>query len=459
MSSTQSLAPSELHDFGVKHVTKGVGRITEGIMKKGEGSYVVYDDGRRMLDFTCGIGVTNLGHAHPKISKAAADQCMELVHSQCSIALHEPYVRLIEKLLPVMPHPSLDSFFFWNSGSEAVEAAIKMARWFTGRQNIICMQGAYHGRTFGAMAVTKSKTVYSGGTHPLMPGVFSIPYPYWHQSNLAPSSPSNILTSHSLYQLDLVLSQQTSPADTAAIIVEPILGEGGYVPAPPEFLKGLREVCDKHGIMLIIDEVQSGFGRTGSYFAIEESGVKPDILVIAKGLGNGFPISGVISRRELTDKLAPGSMGGTYAGNAVSCAAAVAVQDAIKEEDIIQNVQTRSTELFSALNALRYDPTLAPHILDIRGRGLMVGVEFASPSYSTHDILSPASTGAHPEVQHPKNMASRIAKKCIEKGMLILTTSVYEVVRFIPPLNVTAEDMKKGCAIFGEAVRDVVREG
>ncbi|PPR02177.1 hypothetical protein CVT24_011365, partial [Panaeolus cyanescens] len=151
--------------------------------------------------------------------------------------------------------------------------------------------------------------------------------------------------------------------------------------------------------------------------------------------------------------------GGTYAGNAVSCAAAVAVQDALKEENILENVQARSTELFSALNALRYDPALSPHILDIRGRGLMVGVEFASPSYSAHDVLSPSSTGAHPEVQHPKNMASRVAKKCIEKGMLILTTSVYEVVRFIPPLNVTPEDMRKGCSIFGEAVREVVKEG
>jgi 4-aminobutyrate aminotransferase len=207
-----------------------------------------------------------------------------------------------------MPHPSLDSFFFWNSGSEAVEAAIKMARWFTKKQNIICMQGAYHGRTFGAMAVTKSKTIYSAGTHPLMPGVFSIPYPYWHQSNVPVITPAADLSAHSLYQLELLLAQQTAPADTAAIIIEPVLGEGGYVAAPIEFLQGVRKICDKHNIMLIIDEVQSGFGRAGAWFAIEESGVKPDILVMAKGLGNGFPISGVVSRKELTDKLKVGSM-------------------------------------------------------------------------------------------------------------------------------------------------------
>ncbi|KAF8885897.1 acetylornithine aminotransferase [Gymnopilus junonius] len=413
----------EFHAFGEKHITKGVGRITKGIITKGEGSYVTYDDDRKLLDFTSGIGVTSLGHVHPKVSKAAADQCMQIVHAQCSIAMNEPYVRLIERLLTVMPHPTLDSFFFWNSGSEAVEAAIKMARWFTGRQNIICMQGAYHGRTFGAMA----------------PGVFSIPYPYWRQFNLPTDTPGDVLAQEALYQLDLVLAQQTAPSDTAAIIVEPVLGEGGYVAAHPKFLQGLRKVCDKHGIMLIIDEVQCGYGRTGDWFAIQESGVAPDILVIAKGLGNGFPISGVVSRKELTDKLDPGSMGGTYAGNAVACAAAVAVNDAIKEENVLENVNRRSEQLFTALNALKADPDVKNCILDVRGRGLMVGVEFGKGD------------------GYPANLSSLVAKKCIEKGLLILTTSIYEVVRFIPPLNISEEDMKKGIDIFVESVKEVAK--
>jgi len=365
-----------------------------------------------------------------------------------------------------MPDPSLDSFFFWNSGSEAVEAAIRMARIFTHRQNIICMQGGYHGRTFGAVAVTKSKTIYSVGVAPLMPGVFSIPYPFWHSSNLPPTTLPQTLTANSLYQLELLLAQQTAPSDTAAIIVEPVLGEGGYVPAPPEFLQGLRKVCDEHGIMLIVYEVQSGFGRTGSYFAIEESGVRPDILVMAKGLGNGFPISGVVSRTELTDQLKPGSLGGTYAGNAVCCAAAVAVANVMKEENILENVQARSNELFSALNALKYDPNLRPHILDVRGRGLMVAVEFTSPSspgaeydHAVPHHISSNTTGSNGQITHPEQLASRVAKRCIEKGMLLLTTSMYEVVRFIPPLNISKQDLAKGCAIFGEAVREVVKEG
>ncbi|GBE81149.1 Acetylornithine aminotransferase, mitochondrial [Sparassis crispa] len=443
---------SSLVQFGQQYVTKGLARTVDAVITKGEGSYVTLEDGQMMLDFTSGIGVTSFGHCHPKISGAAAEQCMKLVHGQCSIAFHGPYLELIKKLLPMMPDPSLNSFFFWNSGSEAVEAAIKIARTVTGRQNIIAMQGGYHGRTFGAMAVTKSKTVYSEGVFPLMPGVYTLPYPFWHQLGLPPSTPGPQLAAYCLNQLNLLLAQQTAPRDTAAIIIEPILGEGGYVPAPPEFLQGLREVCDKEGILLIIDEVQCGYGRAGKNFAIEYSGVRPDIMIIAKGLANGFPLSGVISRKELTDKLKPGSMGGTYAGNAVACAAAVAVADVLKEEKVLENVSARSEELFFALNALRNNASLAPSILDVRGEGLMVAVEFASPTGS-----GPYDTFVNPAV--PKKLASRVAKRCVEKGLLILTTSVYEVIRFIPPLNISKEDLAKGCNIFAEAVEEVVKEG
>jgi len=313
------------------------------------------------------------------------------------------------------------------------------------------MQGAYHGRTFGAMAVTKSKTIYSKGVAPLMPGVFSIPFPFWHQLGQTPDLPESAQVAQCLYQLDLLLTQQTAPTDTAAIIIEPVLGEGGYVPAPTAFLEGLRAVCDKHGILLIIDEVQSGFSRTGKFFSIEYSGVRPDIMIMAKGLANGFPLSAVVSRKELTDQLTPGSVGGTYAGNAVSCAAACAVVDAMHEEDILSQVNARSTELFSALNAIK---TAHPaHVLDVRGRGLMVAIEFATPAGpSVHDPVAERDGVA-------AQMASRVAKKCIERGMLILTTSVYEVVRFIPPLNISAADLKKGADIFREAVEEVIREG
>ncbi|KAG6914996.1 hypothetical protein DXG01_014010 [Tephrocybe rancida] len=439
-----STSAETLIALGNKHVTNGLGRLTEGILSRGQGSYVEYEDGKKLLDFSSGIGVTSLGM---------------------------PYLELVERLLPVMPDASLDSFFFWNSGSEAVEAAIKIARASTGRQHIIAMQGppaeqcsseevnntfeigAFHGRTYGAMSVTSSKTIYSEGFFPIMPGTFTIPYPYWHQHGLPPSTPASTLVAQSLYQLELVLAQKSAPRDTAAIVVEPLLGEGGYVQAPPEFLQGLRAVCDKHGILLIVDEVQSGFARTGKYFNIEYSGVRPDIMVIAKGLANGFPLSGVISRRELTDNLKPGSLGGTYAGNAVSCAAAVAVADAFQEENIIANVNARSLELFAALKELRADPAVAPYILDVRGSGLMVAVEFTSPAGpgAGFDPVTKADS--------PKSLSSRIIKECAERGLLILNTSAYEVVRFIPPLNINQEDLKKGADIFAEAVKHVLKQG
>ncbi|KAF9026819.1 acetylornithine aminotransferase [Hymenopellis radicata] len=440
---------ASLQALGKAHVTKGLGRLTHGIMSKGSGSYLEFTDGRKVLDFSCGIGVTGLGHCHPKVSQAAADQCMNLVHGQCSIAFHAPYLRLIEKLLPVMPHPSLDSFFFWNSGSEAVECSMKMARIITGRPNIICMQGGYHGRTYGAMAVTTSKTIYFEGNGALMPGAFKTPFPYWHQMGLPPTTPAADLTQAALYQLRLLLAQQSAPKDTAALIIETVLGEGGYVPAPPEFLRGLRQICDEHGILLIIDEVQCGFGRTGTWWAIEESGVKPDILLSAKGLANGFPLSAVISRTELTDKLKPGMLGGTYAGNPVSCAAAVAVAEAMQEEKVLSNVEARSRELFSSLNSLAKDPAVSPYIVDVRGRGLMVGVEFASATFPV------TSANAPPPIA---KVASLVAQRCLEKGLLILTTSIYEVVRFIPTLNSTAEEIKEGCKIFADAVKEVIAE-
>jgi len=438
-------------EFGAQHTAKGVSRLVNAVIVQGEGSYVTLDDGRKMLDFTTGIGVTGLGHCHPVVSKAAADQCMNLVHGQCSIAFHQPGLKLIDALLSLMPDPSLDTFFFWNSGSEAVEASIKLARAATGRQNIISMQGGYHGRTFGAMGLTRSKTIYSEGVSPLMPGVYVTPFPYWHQLGLPNTASEDEVVRHSLHQFNLLLSQQTHPSETAAVLIEPVLGEGGYIAAPASYLRGLREVCDKHGILLIFDEVQCGFGRTGKYFACEYAGVRPDIMVMAKGLANGFPLSGIVSRKELMDKQKPGTMGGTYAGNAVACAAAVAVTRVIHDEKVLDNVNARSAELFAGIKTLHQNPKIAPYILDVRGKGLMVGVEFASPSASSWDVSVQAGA--------PKSIASRVAAKMLERGVLLLTTSIFEVVRFIPPLNISKDDMAKGVKAFQEALEEVVREG
>ena len=336
-----------------------------------------------------------------------------------------------------MPHPSLDTFFFWNSGSEAVEAAVKLARQATKKQNIVVMQGSYHGRTFGTMAMTRSKTVYGQNYGPLMPGVFAVPFPYCKQCSIATHSEGRFNYENCcmdpVLQLELLLKRETAPSDTAAIFIETVLGEGGYVPPPKGYLERVREICDKNGILMVIDEVQCGFGRTGKMFAIEHFGVRPDILVMAKGIANGFPLSGIVSRKELMDTQKPGSMGGTYAGNAVACAAAVAVAKAFREERILENVNARGAELRGVLDAAKEDPKTGKMIYDVRGLGLMLALE-CMPG---------------------KGYASKIQTKCMEKDMLLLTTSIYDTLRFIPPLNITKEDMARGCEIIKEAIEEV----
>ncbi|PWN46504.1 PLP-dependent transferase [Violaceomyces palustris] len=272
-----------------------------------------------------------------------------------------------------------------------------------------------------------------------MSGVFTTAFPYYSQFGLPVSTPTKDLVEQSLLQLRLVLQQQTAPSDTAAVLIEPVMGEGGYVPAPPEFLHGIRKICDENNLLLICDEVQSGFGRTGTMFAVEESGVRPDILIFAKGVANGFPLSGIASTRELMSKQKPGSMGGTYAGNAVSCAAGKAVIEVFKEERILDNVAVRSKQMFDFLEALR--STKAGSLIeDVRGRGLMVGVQFA------------AQEAGKPQI------APKVVQECLNRDMLLLSTSVFDVLRFIPPLNITEQEMDDALRIFKESLEAVAKE-
>jgi len=414
------------------HIARGVGRLTQYTFTEGKGSYLFTKEGKKFLDFTSGIGVTNLGHCHPAVTKRAQEQCGKITHLQVNIGYHEPYLQLIEKLIPKMPHKSLDTFFFWNSGSEAVEAAVKLARHATGRQNIVVMQGSYHGRTMGTMAMTRSKTIYGEGYGPLMPGVFATPFPYDTQCKLPEGTN---LTDFCIDQFEMLLQQQTAPRDTAAVIIEPVLGEGGYVAPPADFLPRMQKICNSHGILLILDEVQSGFGRTGKYFATSYFDVIPDIMVMAKGIANGFPLSGIVSRKELMDKQAPGSMGGTYAGNAVACAAGIACAEVMDDEKILENVQARSNEMFSMLKRLQQEAATSKYIKDVRGLGLMIGLEFKASA----------------------KIAGQVQAKCMEKGLLILTTSIFDTLRFIPPLTISQTEMAEGCAIIKQSIEEVCK--
>ncbi|TXT07260.1 hypothetical protein VHUM_03430 [Vanrija humicola] len=422
------------------------------VVVRGQGLEIETSDGDKILDFSSGIGVLSLGHCHPAVSQAVHAQVDTLTHLQCSIGFHKPYLQLIERLKSIMPDPSLDSFFFWNSGSEAIEAAIKIARKATGRPNVISMNGGYHGRTYGSGALSRSKNIYTVGAGALMPGSHATPFPYWHSMSLPITTSEDELVRIAIAQLDLLFRTQSAHKDTAAIFIEPVIGEGGYVPTPPAYLRHLRQVCDEHGILLIADEVQSGFGRTGKMFAIEHSGVRPDVVVFAKGVANGYPLSGVVAPRKVMETLDTGVLGGTYAGNAVACAAATAVVDVFNSQDVLGNVQARGKQLHDGLERIAQTDAGKKLIVERRGQNLMAAIEFRSADALTHHGL-PAGTAV------PSSIARRVQEKCLDAGLLLLTTSTFEVIRFIPSLTVSEAQVDQALQVFAKAVADVAREG
>jgi 4-aminobutyrate aminotransferase len=372
--------------------------------------------------------VTNTGHCHPRVVQAIQEQASHLIFGQMNIVMPPTTVSLAQKLNEVTP-ASIDQFFFSNSGAEAIEASVKLARMATHRRNLIVFQGSFHGRTHQAMAMTTSKYVYRYDYQPLPGGIFVAPFPYSYYFGWSDEETVEFC----LKQLDQLLKSQTAPDETAAIIIEPVLGEGGYVPAPPEFLRRLRTLCDQHGILLVLDEVQTGFGRTGKFFCFEHAGVEPDILVMAKGLGSGMPISAVGARAGLMQHWKVGTHGGTYGGgNAVATAAAGATIDAIRGEGLVDNAARMGERLQKGLRELQAEH---PVIGDVRGLGLMVGVEF------TRDRQADAAA------------ASRVQAECLKRSLLLLTCGTYgNVMRWIPPLVVTAAQIDAGLATFNEAL-------
>jgi 4-aminobutyrate aminotransferase len=355
-----------------------------------------------------------------------------LLHGQANIIVHEPLLELVEELQKILP-TSLDGFFFSNSGAEAIEGAIKLARYATGKPNVIVFQGSFHGRTVGTMSLTTSKTIYRAGYQPLMPGVYVAPYPYAFRYGWQEEETS----SWCLEELEHLLVTQTAPQETAAILVEPVLGEGGYVVPPASFLRGLRRVCDRHQIQLIVDEIQSGFGRTGRWFAFEHFQVEPDILTIAKGLASGLPISGVISRMDLMQKWEPGSHGGTFGGNAVAAAAGVATIRAMQDENMIANAAERGGELIAGLRHLQ---ERFPQIGDVRGLGLMVGTEFRTP-----------------DGKPDKSTAKEVVHACLDDHLMLLTCGPWDnTIRWIPPLIVDREQIRQALGTFERALGKVI---
>ena len=425
--------PDQLFLENYTHMSPVWGRMFNFVAERAEGSYIYTTDGRRLLDFTCGIGVTNTGHCHPQVVEAVREQAGRILHAQANIVIHKPMLQLIEELRGIVP-PPIDGFFFSNSGAEAVEGAVKLARAATGRQNIVVFSGSFHGRTAGAMALTTSKTIYRAGFGPLPSGVFVAPFPYAFRLGMTEEQAGE----YALEQLEFLLVSQTAPRETAAILIEPVLGEGGYVIPPASFMRSLRSLCDKHGILLIFDEVQSGFGRTGYWFALEHFGVVPDIIIAAKGIASGLPLSGVFSHLDLMKKWEVGSHGGTYGGNAVACAAAVATIRAIRDEHMLANTVERGIQLMTGLRKLQEE---YPQIGDVRGAGLMIGTEF---------IIEDSPEKARP-------LAKEIIRVAEEGDLLLLACGSYDnTIRWIPPLNVTGEQITAGLGVFEGALRRVI---
>jgi 4-aminobutyrate aminotransferase len=424
----------QLYQDNFPYMASAWSRIFNFVAERAEGSYIYTDDGRKLLDFTCGIGVTNTGHCHPKVVEAVREQAGLFLHAQANIVIHKPLLRLVEELRGIVP-PSIDSFYFANSGAEALENAVKIARAATGRQNVIVFNGSFHGRTAATMALTTSKTGYRTGFGPLPSGVFVSPFPYAFRLGMSEEQAA----AYALEQLDYLLVSQTAPKDTAAILIESVLGEGGYVVPPASFMRGLRELCDKHGILLIFDEVQSGFGRTGRWFAFEHFGVVPDIMTVAKGLASGLPLSGVFTRKDIMKKVDVGSIGGTYGANAVSCASAVATIRAMRDEKMLENSVERGEQLVTGLRKLQEE---YPQIGDVRGKGLMIGTEF---------IVDGRTDKAKPLVKE-------IIHQSEAGGLLLLSCGTYDnIVRWIPPLNVTAEQVNDGLHIFEDALKATIK--
>ncbi|TCZ76408.1 aminotransferase class III-fold pyridoxal phosphate-dependent enzyme [Paenibacillus albiflavus] len=408
-------------------------RITDLVIERAHGANFWTTDGVKYIDFVSGVAVNAIGHTHPEVVEAIQKQAGELIHLGLNYGYFESTVRLAHKLAEITPG-NLDTVFFSNSGAEAIEGAIKLARSATKRPNIIAFEGSFHGRTLGATSITASSSKYRKYYEPLVGGVYHVPYPYSLQLDVDSEEEA---TQYCLKRLRKLFDLQVDPSQVAAIIIEPVLGEGGYVPAPPAFLMELRAIADKYGILLIFDEIQTGFGRTGAMFAAEHSGVTPDILVMAKALSAGMPLGAIIARRELHDKWETGTHGSTFGGNPVSCAAALASIRVIEREKLVERSHTLGKRIVANLQEQIGD---LPQIAEIRGLGMMIGIEFQGDA-----ALTPAAAVA------------AIRTEALKHQLLVTSCGVYgQTIRLMLPLNIDEHVLNEGLSILVNAIHTVI---
>jgi 4-aminobutyrate aminotransferase len=411
----------------MKHMPHFVGPVAPIVIDHAEGSWVYATDGSRWLDFVVGIAVVNTGHSHPKVVKAVQDQAAKLAHAQMGIYRHSPMLELAEEIVAIAPE-GLDEVMYTNSGAEAVENAVKLAKQATRRPGVIAFHGAFHGRTHLTMALTDSAIHYRGHHEPLVPSIYHARYCYPFRT---PASEDP--TEYALEDLRRVLRSEIYGDDVACIVVEPIQGEGGFIVPTAEFMQQLRAVADEIGACLVVDEIQAGFGRTGVWFCHEHYGITPDIITVAKGIASGYPLGAVVAPKALWDECLPGSMGGTYGGNAVACAAGVATIAAMKEDGTLANAARQGEKLRAFLTGLQAD---YPVIGEVRGKGLMNAIEVVVAG--TKEPNAP--------------VAKAFIAECIKRRLVIMGAGSHgNCVRFLPQLNISDEEMDAAFVVFTEA--------
>jgi 4-aminobutyrate aminotransferase/(S)-3-amino-2-methylpropionate transaminase len=411
-------------------VARGVSSAMNVFAAKADGAIIEDVDGNRYIDFAGGIGTMNVGHARPEVTRAIAEQAAKFTHTCFSVMMYEPYVELAERIVKLAPGDFPKKAIFFNSGAEAVENAVKIARYATGRPAIITFDNAFHGRTLMTMTMTSKVKPYKHRFGPFAPEVYQAPFPYSYRLDMTPQQASE----YCIAELESMFVGEVAPDQVAAVIIEPVQGEGGFMAAPPGFLSALKEVCQEYGILFVADEIQSGFCRTGRMFAVEHDGVEPDMIIIAKSMGAGMPISGVVGRAEVMDAPLPGMLGGTYSGNPVACAAAIAVLDLYEREDMA--ARSREIGLVVTDRFLKLQEQF-PFVGDVRGLGGMVAMELVKDR-ATKEPDSRAASDILAEAHH--------------HGLVLIKAGMYDnVIRVLVPLCVTDEQLQQGLDILEAA--------
>ena len=430
----------QLIERRVRAVARGVGMFTGEISAaSGKGATIIDADGRELIDFATGIGVMSAGHCDPRVVQAIADQAGQLLHACIHVATYEPYVALCEKLVTLLPHGDSTKAMLVNSGAEAVENAIKIARQATGRQAILCYDGAFHGRTLLGMTLT-GKSAYKKNCGPFAPEIYRLPCPD-HLRHGAGLSIEHFVARELDRVRDRFITGPVPAEHVAAIIIEVIQGEGGFVTIPLEYLRGLRKICDEYGILLICDEVQTGFCRTGKWAAYEHAGIVPDLSTWAKAMGGGLPVGAVIGRAAVMDAAEPGTIGGTFGGNPVACAAALATIQIMEERDLRSRAVATGARIRERLDALA---ARCESVVDVRGLGAMLAIEFAVD----RDPWRPDS-----------NFVKLAAARCRERGVLVLTAGPHgNIIRILAPLIIDDATLDRGLDIIEASVLEVARD-